>query len=163
MFSGSIGEEQDNAMQRRILLRKQRDEERRIRLLNARERVMGVDVNALQQQINEKKAAKAAEKAADALYASTNVAIKNVLEEENLRVQEEQFLRKMELQSAWDIQMANGTNCIVSRIVPVSMGNRTIVGAIVIFCRNRKSSKWPFRRSSYLLDGCPDGSRKTTV
>ena len=116
MFSGSIGEEQDNAMQRRILLRKQRDEERRIRLLNARERVMGVDLNVLQQQIDEKKAAKAAEKAADALYASTNVAIKNVLEEENLRVQEEQFLRKMELQSAWDIQMANKEYTLTHRL-----------------------------------------------
>ena len=60
-------------MQRRILLRRQRDEERRIRLLNARQRVMGLDHNALQQQIEEKKAVKAAEKAADALYASTNV------------------------------------------------------------------------------------------
>lgn len=116
MFSGSIGEEQDNAMQRRILLRKQRDEERRIRLLNARERVMGVDVNALQQQINEKNAAKAAENAANALYASTNVAIKNVLEEENLRVQEEQILRKMELQSAWDIQMANKEYTLTHRL-----------------------------------------------
>ena len=74
MFGGSIGEEQDNAMQRRILLRRQRDEERRIRLLNARQRVMGLDHNALQQQIEERKAVKAAEKAADALYASTNVA-----------------------------------------------------------------------------------------
>ena len=76
MFGGSIGEEQDNAMQRRILLRRQRDEERRIRLLNARQRVMGLDHNGLQQQIEERKAVKAA----DALYASTNVAIKNVLE-----------------------------------------------------------------------------------
>ena len=53
---------------------------------------MGLDHNALQQQIEEKKAVKAAEKAADALYASTNVAIKNVLEEEHLRLQEEQIL-----------------------------------------------------------------------
>ena len=53
MFGGSIGEEQDNAMQRRILLRRQRDEERRIRLLNARQRVMGLDHNGLQQQIEQ--------------------------------------------------------------------------------------------------------------
>ena len=33
--------------------------------------------------------------------------IKNVLEEEHLRLQEEQILRKMELQNAWDIQLAN--------------------------------------------------------
>ena len=57
MFSGSLGEEQDNAMQRRILLRRQRDEERRIRLLNAKQRVMGRDMAALEKQIEEKKAA----------------------------------------------------------------------------------------------------------
>ena len=116
MFGGSIGEEQDNAMQRRILLRRQRDEERRIRLLNARQRVMGLDHNGLQQQIEERKAAKAAEEAADALYASTNVAIKNVLEEEHLRLQEEQFLRKMELQNAWDIQLANKQYTLTHRL-----------------------------------------------
>ena len=45
------------------------------------------------------KAAQAAERSAEALYSSTNAAIKNVLEEENLRVKEQEILRNMELQN----------------------------------------------------------------
>eukprot|EP00944_MAST-04C_sp_MAST-4C-sp1_P014065 g14065.t1 len=116
MFSGSLGEEQDNAMQRRILLRRQRDEERRIRLLNAKQRVMGRDTAALEKQIEEKKAARAAEKSAEALYNSTNAAIRNVLEEENLRVKEEEVLRSMELQNAWDIQLATKEYTLTHRL-----------------------------------------------
>ena len=86
MFAGALGEEQERATQRRILERRKRDEERRLRLLNAKQRVMGLDKNGIEAQIKERQAAKAAAQAADSLYSSTNEAIRNILEEENLRL-----------------------------------------------------------------------------
>ena len=107
MFAGSLGEEQERAAQRRILERRKRDEERRLRVLNAKQRVMGVDRNGIEAQLRENQARNAAEKASDSLYSSTNEAIRNILEEEHLRLQEETAAREFELKSAWDIQQAN--------------------------------------------------------
>ena len=106
-FAGAVGEEQEQAAQRRILARRQRDEERRIRLLNARERLMGVDTASFEEMIKEKEAKKAAERAADKLYANTNQAIRNILEEEHMRVEEEKAARHLETKAAWDVQMEN--------------------------------------------------------
>ena len=111
-FAGAVGEEQEQAAQRRILARRQRDEERRIRLLNARERLMGVDTASFEQMIREKEAKKAAEKSADKLYANTNQAIRNILEEEHMRVEEEKAARHLETQAAWDVQMENKEHTI---------------------------------------------------
>ena len=48
--------------QKNILGRRERDEERRIRFLNARTRIMGIDTQALSEQVNESRYAKELEK-----------------------------------------------------------------------------------------------------
>lgn len=73
---------------------------------------MGVDTASFEQMIREKEAKKAAEKSADKLYANTNQAIRNILEEEHMRVEEEKAARHLETQAAWDVQMENKEHTI---------------------------------------------------
>lgn len=68
MFGGAVAEEQERREAMRIQRRRERDEARRMRLLNARQRVLGVDKAQLDAQVQEKLARQRAEKEADRAY-----------------------------------------------------------------------------------------------
>lgn len=80
MSLASLGDEAAQRDRRRIDARRARNEERRLRFLDARKRCMGVDVAALDAQVQERRARELAEKAADAAFANEQSQIRDIVE-----------------------------------------------------------------------------------
>jgi len=70
---------------------------------------MGVDTNALDIQVEEKKRRKAAEAAAEQAYANSISQIKNLLEERNLMDNEEAIEEAIKTRAVWDVQQQQTT------------------------------------------------------
>ena len=68
MFGGAVAAEHERREMQRIQRRRERNEARRLRLLNARQRVLGVDKAALDMQVQENQARKLAEKETERVY-----------------------------------------------------------------------------------------------
>tara|TARA_B100000795_G_C22713520_1_gene404538 strand:- start:40 stop:1074 length:1035 start_codon:yes stop_codon:yes gene_type:complete len=109
VFGGDISLENERRDNNRIQRRRERDEARRRKLLNAKTRLMGVDTNALDIQVEEKKRRKAAEAAAEQAYANSISQIKNLLEERNLMDNEEAIEEAIKTRAVWDVQQQQTT------------------------------------------------------
>ena len=104
VFGGDISLENDRRDNNRIQRRRERDEDRRRKLLNAKTRLMGVDRSALDIQVKENQMKKAAVKQAEALYAQSMMDIKHILEERNLQENELQVEESLKTKNVWDVQ-----------------------------------------------------------
>ena len=86
----------------RIRARRERDEERRQRFLNARTRIMGVDAAALDEQVQEMRRGRNDAKESDRLEKVRMMQISNMLEQAN---EEEKYMRRQqleELKKSWE-------------------------------------------------------------
>ena len=90
----------------RIRGRRERDEVRRDRFLNARTRIMGVDAQALDQQVADMRKGRTDAKESDRIENLRMIQIQNLLEQAN---QEEKYMRKQqteELKHSWMSEIA---------------------------------------------------------
>ena len=90
--------------EQRLQARRQRDEQRRQRFLNAKTRTLGVDVAALDRQVAEKRAKKEAERAAEMSYAEEQRQIRRVLEMNLLEERKQQQQDRLEVAQVVQVQ-----------------------------------------------------------
>lgn len=88
----------------RLQARRERDEQRRQRFLNAKTRTLGVDTAALDRQVAEKRARKEAERAADMSYAEEQRQIRRVLEMNLLEERRQQQQDRLEVAQVVQVQ-----------------------------------------------------------
>jgi len=104
VFGGDIALENQRRTDTKIQRRRERNEARRMKLLNAKTRLMGVDKTAIDIQIEEKKRRNEAERQAEKSYANRMSQIQNILEERNLSDNEQQVEEAMKTRAVWDVQ-----------------------------------------------------------
>ena len=104
MFDNRTNTSLASREERRLEARRQRDEERRQRFLNAKTRTLGVDVAALDRQVAEKRARKEAERAAEMSYAEEQRQIRRVLEMNLLEERKQQQQDRMEVAQVVQVQ-----------------------------------------------------------
>lgn len=104
VFGGDIALENQRRDEMRIQRRRERDEARRRKLLNAKTRLMGVDMSALDMQVEESKRRKEAERQAEQAYANSMAQIKDVLEDRNMQENQQKVEEALKTRLAWDIQ-----------------------------------------------------------
>ena len=104
VFGGDISLENQRRDENRIQRRRERDEARRRKLLNAKTRLMGVDTSALDMQVEESKRRKEAEKQAEQAYANSMSQIKDILETRQMQENEMKVEEALKTRLAWDIQ-----------------------------------------------------------
>ena len=101
--------EQQRRDDMRIQRRRERDEARRRKLLNAKTRLMGVDRNYLDQQVEALKIKKEIEKQSDMAYANQMKDIKHILEGRNLQEEQAKIEESLQTRNVWDVQRQQST------------------------------------------------------
>ena len=96
--------EQQRRDDMRIQRRRERDEARRRKLLNAKTRLMGVDRNYLDQQVEALKIKKEIEKQSDIAYANQMKDIKHILEKRNVQEEQAKIEESLKTRNVWDVQ-----------------------------------------------------------
>lgn len=99
MAARNNGHEKDPLIREKeqVEARRKRMEERRVRLLNAKERTMGIDAEALDNQVNYKKEQEKLEQQKDAEYAKTQA--EWAQHASNLELQRQQLRKQLEMQT----------------------------------------------------------------
>lgn len=96
----------EEAENRRIAAARARKEERRLRLLNARQRTIGIDVDFIAKQQAEHAEAKRREKEEDIRYAREQASIDRALENFELQVEAQRQLKNEQAKAEWERQLA---------------------------------------------------------
>lgn len=93
--------------EQRIAMKRAANEERRLRFLNARKRVMGIDVTALNAQVAEKAALAEAEKEADRYERVRQMEIDMILEQTNEEEKQMKAYLNEEVRKSWEDMIAD--------------------------------------------------------